>query len=587
MNTPSRATRSPLREVALRLGVILVAACAHRTPARTPTMTDASSTAPPAAHQDRPDAQPPADLVLLGGPIYTQDEAAPRADALAVTGGRITFVGPSDGARRLIGPQTRVIDLGGRAVTPGLVDGHCHLYGLGHASEQIALRGLTSVTEIARRVAEAAQGRAVGEWIEGRGWDQNLWSPPEFPTHKPLDQAAPRHPVLLRRIDGHALWANAEAMRRAGVTRQTADPSGGRIVRDDHGDPTGVFIDHAMSLVEAAVPRDTPEAVARKIQLAADQAVAAGLTGIHEMGVGDDVIAVYRRLAAEGRLKLRVYAFLSGDHQIDSLPTRRPLIDEHDRFTLRAVKLYADGALGSRGAALLRPYSDDPKNSGLLLMTQPELDHAARVAAASGWQVGIHAIGDRANRMVLDAFAAAGAGKAPGELRFRVEHAQILDPADIPRFAQLGVIAAMQPTHATSDMPWAGARLGSERLRGAYAWRSLLKTGAHIVGGSDFPVEEVPPLLGLYAAVTRQDGAGHPPGGFLPEERLTLDEALRIYTVEPAWAEFAEARRGRIQVGQDADLTVYDRDLRPDRSLLETRIDYTIVGGRIVHERHP
>jgi predicted amidohydrolase YtcJ len=210
------------------------------------------------------------------------------------------------------------------------------------------------------------------------------------------------------------------------------------------------------------------------------------------------------------------------------------------------------------------------------------------VAATSGWQVGIHAIGDRANRMVLDAFAAAGAGKAPGELRFRIEHAQILDPADIPRFAQLGVIAAMQPTHATSDMPWAGVRLGSERLRGAYAWRSLYQTGAHIVGGSDFPVEEVPPLLGLYAAVTRQDTAGgSPPGGFHPEERLTLDEALRIYTVEPAWAEFAEARRGRIKVGQDADLTVYDRDLRPDRSLLETRIDYTIVGGRIVHERRP
>jgi predicted amidohydrolase YtcJ len=550
-------------------------------------MTAATPDTPATVQKDPSLPAPPVDLILLGGRIYTQDEAQPRAEAVAMADGHIVFVGSSDAARRLAGPSTRVIDLGGRAVSPGLVDGHCHLYGLGHASEQIALRGVTSVAEVARLVGEAARDRTRSEWIEGRGWDQNLWSPPEFPTHRPLDQAAPGRPVLLRRIDGHALWANAEAMRLAGVTRATADPSGGRIVRDAQGEPTGVFIDHAMGLIDAAVPHDAPEAVARKIRSAADQAVAAGLTGVHEMGVGDEVIAVYRRLAAEGRLKLRVYTFLSGDRQIDSLPTRRPIIDEHDRFTLRAVKLYADGALGSRGAALLRPYSDDPKNSGLLLMTQAELDHAARVAAASGWQVGIHAIGDRANRMVLDAFAAASAGKAPGVLRFRVEHAQILDPADIPRFAQLGVVAAMQPTHATSDMPWAGVRLGKDRLRGAYAWRSLMKTGAHIVGGSDFPVEEVPPLLGLYAAVTRQDAAGHQASDFHPEERLNLDEALRIYTVEPAWAEFAEARRGRIKVGQDADLTVYDRDLRPDRSLLETRVDYTVVGGRIVYERRP
>lgn len=511
-------------------------------------------------------------------------------------GQRVVAVGSAEEVRRAMAaqpaagaPAARVIELGGRALTPGLVDGHCHLYGLGSAGEMLALRGIKAPSEAAALVAEAAKSRPPGEWILGRGWDQNLWTPAEFPSHEALDAAAPSRPVSLRRVDGHALWASAEAMRIAGVTRATQDPPGGRILRTKEGEPTGVFIDRAMDLIEAKIPRDTPEMLERKILAAADQAVAAGLSGVHEMGIDDDTVAAYRRLAASGRLKLRVYALLSGDGQVESLPSRKPDVDADgtSRFVLRAVKLFADGALGSRGAALLAPYQDEPGTTGLVLMSEADLRHAAEVAARSGFQLGVHAIGDKANRMVLDAFEAAirETGAGGDKLRFRVEHAQVLSPSDVPRFAKLSVIASMQPTHATSDMPWAPARLGQERLAGAYAWRSLLDSGAHVVFGSDFPVEETPPVLGLYAAVTRQDSHGDPPGGFFPAQRLTLEEALRAFTVEPSYASFTEASRGKLAPGYVADITVFDRDLKPDRTLLEARADMTIVGGEVVYQR--
>jgi hypothetical protein len=451
----------------------------------------------------------------------------------------------------------------------------------------LSLRGMTSSAAVSAAVAGVARSRREGEWIVGRGWDQNTWSPPEFPTHKVLDAAVPAHPVALRRIDGHALWANLAAMRAAGISRDTKDPSGGRLLRDASGEPTGVFIDRAMDLIEAKVPADTPEVRERKILAAADKAIASGLTAVHEMGINDATVSVYRSLAAAGRLKLRVYAFLSGEGQIDTLSSRKPDIDADGTamFVLRAVKLYADGALGSRGAALLEPYADEPGNRGLVLMSKEELERAARVASAAGFQLGVHAIGDRANRIVLDAFEAAGQGQSGGAGRFRIEHAQVVSPEDIPRFAKLGVIASMQPTHATSDMPWADERLGSNRLPGAYAWRSILAAGAHIAGGSDFPVEEVSPLLGLYAAVTRQDTKGLPPGGWLPDQRLTVEEALRIFTLEPAWASFVENHRGRIAPRFIADLTVFDREFTDGRAILDTRVDLTMVGGRIVYER--
>ena len=525
-----------------------------------------------------------ADIILVGGTFVTMDPLKPRADAVAVLGGHFEAVGTDAEIRRMAGPRTRVIDLAGGSATPGLVDGHCHLYGLGKALEELSLRGLRSPEEAAAKVAEAARARPAGEWIQGRGWDQNLWATKEFPGHAPLDAAAPAHPVALRRIDGHALWANAAAMRAAGVTRASQPPPGGSIVRDQAGEPTGVFIDAAMSLIEDRIPPASPEVIRRRIEAAARTAVVAGLTGVHEMGLEDEVIAEYRKLAAEGKLPLRVYAMLAGEPKaIAQLATRKPDRDPDGTalFQLAGVKMYADGALGSRGAALLEPYADDPGNRGLVITPKEEIQRAAELAVANGWQVAVHAIGDRANRDVLDAYAAA---KVPPERRFRIEHAQIVAPEDLPRFGAQGVVASMQATHATSDMPWAGERVGQARLAGAYAWRSMLAGGARLVGGSDFPVEEVPPLLGLWAATTRTDPEGKPAGGWLPEQKLTLEEAIATYTVATAWVSFQEHRRGRIAPGFVADLTVYDRELIIER-LLQTQIQMTMVGGRVVYER--
>jgi predicted amidohydrolase YtcJ len=533
---------------------VLVAGCAAAPPRPTP---------------------PAADLVLVGGTIYTMDPLRPRAEAVAITGGRVEAVGGAAEIRRRVGPHTKVIELAGRAVTPGLVDGHCHLYGLGTALERLSVRGLASPEAVVAAVTAAAAGRAPGEWIVGRGWDQNLWPVKEFPARGLLDGVA--NPVALRRIDGHSLWANAAALRIAGVTAATADPPGGRIVRDAAGAPTGVFVDNAMETIERHIPEPTAEVVRRRILAAATVAVASGLVGVHEMGIPDAVVAVYRQLAAEGALQLRVYAFLEGEGHIGAIAARRPDVDAAGtaRFVLGGVKLYADGSLGSRSAALLAPYADDPQNRGLVLMTAADLTRAATALAPAGWQLAVHAIGDAANRAVLDAYAAAG---VVPERRFRVEHAQVVAAPDFARFAAGGVVAAMQPSHATSDMAWAEARLGPERLRGAYAWRTMLAAGVHVVGGSDFPIEEIAPLVGLDAAVNR--------GGWHVEQRLTLDEAIRIYTVEPAYASFTEGRRGRLAPGYVADLTVFDRELVAER-LAATRVDLTIVGGRVVYDRRP
>jgi len=521
-----------------------------------------------------------ADAVLVGGTVVTMDPLRPQADGLAIIDGHIDTVGSAADIRARIGPQTKVIELRGRSVVPGLVDAHCHLYGLGKALEILDLRGLTSIQAIVERVTAAAATRPASEWIEGRGWDQNLWTEKEFPTGGALDRVA--NPVSLRRIDGHSLWANAAAMRAAGVTRETKDPHGGRIIRDGSGAPTGVFVDAAMAIIDQRIPEPDEAAIRRRLEAAERVAVAQGLTGVHEMGIEDDVVAVYRTLEASGALKLRVYALLTGPPHVGELATRRPDVDPTGTklFVLGGVKLYADGSLGSRSAALLAPYGDDPKNDGIIITDEPALVTAARAALAGGWQMAVHAIGDRANRNVLDAYREA---RVPPERRFRIEHAQVVAPADIPRFAAQGVIASMQPTHATSDMPWAEARVGGDRIIGAYAWRSLVASGAHVAFGSDFPVEEVPPLWGLWAVVSRQDRDGKPAGGWHPEQRLGLDEAIHAYTVEPAFAAFQEQHRGRIAPGFVADLTVFDRVLLADH-LLDAKVAMTLVGGAVVYD---
>ncbi|MCG8416788.1 MAG: amidohydrolase [Proteobacteria bacterium] len=548
----------------------------HRTPS-----------GPPSALSDQTSHRQPADLVLVGGDILTMDPERPRARALAIRGELIVAVGDDADIRPLFGPETRVVDLAGRMATPGLVDGHCHLFGLGSALEAVSLEGTKSPADAAKKVAASASGRAAGEWIVGRGWDQTRWPSRQFPHHSVLDAQVPDHPVAVRRIGGHTLWANRAALAIAGITRATRDPPGGRIIRDDSGEPTGVFVDAAMELVEKHIPEPTPAVRRRRILRAAHLAVLHGLTGVHEMGIDDATVAVYRELAASGQLPLRVNAYLSGSAElIASLSQRTPEPDSGTSyFSVRGVKLYSDGALGSRGAALLAPYSDDAQNRGLALLTADQLQNIAEVAASSGWQLAVHAIGDAGNRVVLDAYQAAIERRPGADLRFRVEHAQVVALADLTRFGQLAILASMQPTHATSDMRWAEARLGPERIRGAYAWRAILKSGGRIVAGSDFPVEQVSPLLGIYAAVTRQDRDGNPPRGWYPEQRMTLEEIIHSFTVEAAFAAFVEHRRGQLRPGYAADITVYDRVLTGDRSLLDTHIDSTIVGGRIAYER--
>ncbi len=522
---------------------------------------------------------------MHGGDIVTNDPARPRVQALAVRGNRVLATGDDAEIRALAGEDTRVVDLGGRTVTPGLVDGHCHLYGLGAARESVNLKGQASEAAAAAVVVAAAKALPPGEWVTGRGWDQNPWGG-SWPTRASLDAGLGDRPAYLRRVDGHAAWVNSAALQRAGITRATPDPAGGKIIRDARGEPTGVLVDLAMELVEKQVPVASREARERRIRASAAEAISLGLTGVHEMGIDDETAAVYRALAASGELPLRVNAYLEGSPAMAAgLGDRELEPDDGDAyFSMVGMKLFADGALGSRGAALAAEYSDDPGNRGLWVTEPPALRDAVAAATASGWQIATHAIGDAAVTATLDAYEAAAARQPGVDLRLRVEHAQIMTPADIERLARLGVIASMQPTHATSDMPWAEARIGPERIQGAYAWRKVLEAGGLIVAGSDFPVEETSPLFGLYAAVTRQDPAGSPAGGWYPAQRMTLDEAIFAFTAAPAVAGFVEEHRGRLVPGFIADVTVFDRPLTADRGLLDTRVSMTVVGGEVVFE---
>ena len=519
--------------------------------------------------------------MVVAADIRTMDPDHPRATALAIAGGRIAYVGDLEGLSAGW-TAAAAISVPTGTVTPGLVDAHAHLYGLGLNAEAVALRGVASEAEAVRVVVEAARTRPAGEWLVGRGWDQNLWAGQAYPTRAPLDAAFPDRPVLLRRIDGHAAWVNGRALAAAGITRATKDPAGGQILRDARGEPTGVLIDNAADLVIDKVPAPTAAVRERRILVAAQQAVATGLTGVHDMGIDDATAAVYERLAAEGRLPLRVYAMLQGDAtkpaRLDTPP--RPAVG---RFQMRGVKLYADGSLGSRGARLYAPYTDESAHQGLWVTDPATLILLTERAVAHGWQVAVHAIGDAGVGAVLDAFTVAQAAH-PGEHRLRVEHAQVIAPADLERMVPLRVIASMQPTHATSDMPWAEQRLGPERIHDAYAWRAVLDRGIPLAAGSDFPIEEVAPLLGLFAAVTRTDHAGQPAGGWYPAQRLTLDEAIGAFTTGAAYAEGAEATRGTIAVGRAADLTVFDRRLDDPAGLASAQVAYTIVDGGVVYK---
>jgi predicted amidohydrolase YtcJ len=527
----------------------------------------------------------PRGTLFSGGTIYLGHPRWEATDALWVRDGRVTAIG--DEARALAREaRGQTIDLRGGFAVPGLQDAHGHLEGLGAALETVDLRGCASFEELIERVRAQAERQPSGSWIEGRGWDQNLWPDKAFPHHAGLSALVRDHPVMLRRVDGHAALVNQAALTAAGLDGAREVP-GGEVLLDEAGAPTGVLIDAAMGLVGAVVPRPDPATRERRLLAAQAACLAAGLTAVHDMGVDRWTVETLGRLAAEGRWRLRTALYLSMDAgttraELAAVP-RTP--DRGGTVWVSGVKLYVDGALGSRGAALHADYADRPGSRGLLLLEPADFARQVALCAELGLQPATHAIGDRANTLVLDVYERALSESGGfGGLRPRIEHAQVVAAADWGRFDALDVVASMQPTHCTSDMGWAVARLGEERALGAYAWRRVQVEPARIAGGSDFPVESERPQLGLYAARTRQDADGQPPGGFFGDQVLSPEEALAVFTCGAAAAVGQSADRGRLETGCAADLTVFDVDpLRGGaRELLDARVLWTVIDGRAV-----
>ncbi len=539
-----------------------------------------------------------ADVVLLGGNMITMDSVQPTAQALALRGNRIAAVGGDSEIEAWIGPSTRVIRLDGKTVVPGMIDAHTHFLGIGTRRMQIDAGDAASKEDIVERVAAQVAQSAPGEWIRGRGWDQNTWPVKAFPTKEDLDRVSPQNPVYLGRVDGHAAWVNSRALEIAGITKDTPDPPGGQIIRDASGLPTGTLVDNAFRLVSRHIPPMTKEEKRRAARLAVEECLAAGLTGVHEAGGSREDIELYEELMEAGEFDFRIYEFIRWPANEQQLPHTYETLDyflekgpqiglHNDRLTIRGIKMSIDGALGSRGAAFLEPYADDPDNQGVLRLTEDEIYNTVLRGLRAGFQIATHAIGDRANRIALDCMERALEDAGAADARLRIEHAQVLDLDDVPRFAQLGIIPSMQPTHCTTDMHWIADRIGEERSRYAYAWRSLLDSGVRIPGGSDAPVESVRPLLGIYAAVTRQDRDGWPEGGWHPEQIVSREEAIRMFTIDAAYSVFEEDIKGSLTAGKLADLVVLSKDIVtiPAPEILETDVIMTILGGKIVYQK--
>ena len=481
-------------------------------------------------------------------------------------------------------PDATLVDGNGRFVLPGLTDSHAHVGSLGFLESELNLMGSPSLEAAVTAIAEFAADNPQAAWIQGRGWNQVLWPVKEFPTAADIDAVVSDRPVWLRRVDGHAGWANTAALRVAGIDKDTPDPVGGKIIRDDQGKATGVLIDNAMDLVAAQEPVPDKDDIRNAFRNAMARMAILGITSVHDAGIDIEEAEVYISMADDGEMKTRIYAMLS-DTGVNLDAMAEPLIAYgNDRLDIRSVKLFSDGALGSRGAAMLEPYSDDVENLGLPFYTTDEMYGFIKKANGLGFQVGIHAIGDRGNRISLDALERAQGGK-PSPLRNRIEHSQIIALEDIPRFGELGVIASMQAVHATSDMNMAEDRVGPDRIKGGYAWRRLLDTGAIIANGSDFPVELVNPFHGLYASVTRQDRAGMPALGWYADEALTREETLHSFTLAAAYAAHQEERLGSLEPGKWADFIVVDRDYFeiPDDEIDDIVVLETWVGGERVY----
>jgi predicted amidohydrolase YtcJ len=563
-----------MKVVSILLGVLLIALTPAREPGNRPADT--------------------ATLVFINGNVYTANEKRPHAEAVAVKDDRIIFVGSNADAKKYQGANTRVIDLHGGTVVPGLTDAHYHFIGVGQREMNLNLEGITNLQDFLAKVKTRVDQAKPGEWVTGRGWIETFWTPPVFPTRFDLDKISPNNPVFLTRADGHGAVANSAALKIGNVTKDTKDPFGGQILRDkETGEPVGMLLDNAQGLVTSHIPARTEGDTDQAIILANKRSIELGWTQVQDPGGSYDDIAHYQKLYGEGKLKIRIYKAVYGPGP----PARRllsegPIIEAFgNRLNVRAIKVVSDGALGSRGAALLQPYSDAPDSKGFLRVKDEELMPMLKDALQKGIQVETHAIGDYANRFILDEYekalsAVPKSQRKIAEPRWRIEHSQIINPVDIPRFAKLGIIPSMQPSHAIGDLHFAPSRLGIERLKGAYAWNSFIKLGVIVPGGSDAPVERGEPMIEFYAAVARKDIRGFSGEGWHPEEKVTREDALKMFTIWPAYVAFEEKLRGSIEVGKLADLTVLSADIMkiPEMEILKTKCVMTVIGGEIVYQ---
>lgn len=537
-----------------------------------------------------------ADLIFVNGNVYTANEKQPQVEAIAVKGDRIVFAGSNAAVKKYQGAQTRVIDLHGATVVPGMTDAHHHLEGVGFREMTLNLEGITSLPDFLAKVKTKVDAVKPGEWVTGRGWIETFWTPQVFPTRWDLDKVAPNNPVILGRADGHGAVANSAALKIAGITKDTPAPFGGEISKDKNGEPNGMLLDAAQRLVNRHIPPTSPADAERAVVLGVQRDISLGWTQVQNPGGSYQEVDIYRKLYSEGKIKLRIYKVLSAPgKEAQRLLSEGPIIGAYgNRLTVRSLKFYADGSLGSRSAALLEPYSDAPDTSGFLTVKEEDLLPVLEEALRKGIQCETHAIGDRGNRFILDEYekalqAVPVAQRKISDPRWRVEHSQIVNPHDIPRFKKLGIIPSMQASHAIGDLHFAPARLGLKRLEGAYAWNSFVKSGVIVAGGSDAPVERGEPMIEFYAAVARKDIKGFSGPGWHPEEALPRAQALKMLTLWPAYAAFEENLRGTIEVGKLADLTVLSADIMkiPEMDILKTHCLMTVIGGEIVYQSAP